>query len=368
MIIPYVNLKKQFSSEKKSLLNIIKKTLSTGVYISNNQVNKFEKNIKKFLKVNYVLALNSGTDALTFALFALGIKRGDEVITPPNSFIASTATIVHLGATPVFADVLPDQNIDPEKIISKITNKTKAIMVVHLTGRPCNMKEICKISNKYKIPIIEDAAQAIGSKYNKKFIGTFGDFGCFSAHPLKNLNAIGDSGYLIIKKKKYFNKIKLLRSHGFEGRDKVNKFGYVSRMDEIQASILNFRLKNLKRIIAIRRNNASYYISLLKNCKNIYIPKENKYQYSTYHTFVIQTSKRDSLKSYLLKKGVDTKIHYPIPIHLQPASKKFLYKKGSFPITESQSKKILTLPINQYIKRKEIKYICKQIINFYKIK
>ena len=367
MKIKYVNLPQQYKVERKRLLSVIDKTLATGQYVGGDQVQKFEKNISKLLKVKYCVALNSGTDALTLGLHAIGVRRNDEVITPPNSFVASTAVIVHLGAKPVFVDVKDDQCIDPDLIEKAITKKTKAIMVVHLTGRVCEMDKILKISKEYKIPIIEDAAQAIGSKYKSKMAGSFGEVACFSAHPLKNLNALGDSGYLTTNSKKIANFLKDVRNHGMTKRNKVKNFGYVSRMDNLQAAILNFRLKNLPKINNKRRKNAKFYINNL-NKKFIFIPKENPNEFTTHHTFVIQVAKRDKLKEYLEKKGIETSIHYPIPIHLQPAAKQLGYKLGDFKVTETQSKKILTLPVNQYIKKDELKKICKEINSFYEKK
>ena len=249
MRIPYINLIKQYSNEKKQLLSVINNVLRSGNYVGGDEVEKFEKNIQKFLKIKHCVALNSGTDALTLGLHALGVRRGDEVITTSNSFIASTAVIVHLGAKPVFVDVKSDQLINVNAIKNLISKKTKAIMPVHLTGRVCEMDKLIILSKKYKIPIIEDAAQAIGSKFNDRFAGTFGEIGCFSAHPLKNLNALGDSGYLTTNSTKIANFIKDLRNHGMTNRNKVTNFGYVSRMDNLQAAVLNFRLKNLKKLL-----------------------------------------------------------------------------------------------------------------------
>ena len=309
--------------------------------------------------------MNSGTDALTLALHLLGVRKGDEVITPPNSFIASTSVIVHLGARPVFVDVKKDQNIDETKIEDKITERTKAIMPVHLTGRMCAMDKIISISEKYKIPVVEDCAQSILSKYKGKMSGSWGDVGCFSAHPLKNLNAMGDAGYLTTNNRNLYNKIKNLRTHGMdESRDNIKNFGYVSRMDNLQAAILNFRLRSLDKIINIRRENVNLYLDNL-NLNKVYFPLELKEEFNTYHTFVIQVDDRDRLKKYLKKNGVDTAIHYPVPIHLQKASKYLNYTKGDFPETEKQSKEILTLPINQFLKKKEIIYISKLVNNFY---
>ena len=365
MKIPYVNIKKQYKSEKNKLLKIIDKTLYSGSWVGGSEIEKFEKNISKVCKTKYCISLNSGTDALTLALHLLGVKRGDEVITPPNSFIASTAVVTHLGAKPIFVDVKKDQSIDESQIEKKITKKTKAIMPVHLTGRMCAMDKIMSIARKYNIPVVEDCAQSIMSEYKGKMSGAWGDVGCFSAHPLKNLNAMGDAGYLTTNNKYIYDKIKSLRTHGMdESRDNVKNFGYVSRMDNLQAAILNFRLKSLREIINKRRNNANLYLKNL-NLDKIYFPLEKKEEFNSYHTFVIQVDQRDKLKKYLKKNGVDTAIHYPMPIHLQTASKYLDHKKGSFPETEKQSKRILTLPINQFLKKSEIIYISKLINNFY---
>ena len=365
MKIPYVDLKIQWAYEKKEQLPIIEKILSQGTYVIGSEVDLFEKNVAKICGVKYAVALNSGTDALTIGLKLLGVKKGDEVITPPNSFISSTTSITHIGAVPVFADVLDDQNIDPSEIRKKITKKTKAIMPVHLTGRLCEMREIKKISKKFGIPIIEDAAQSIGSKYYGKKSGSFGEIGCFSAHPLKNLNACGDAGFLVTNNLNYYNKAKVLRNHGLEDRNLVKNYGFISRMDVIQAGILNFRLKKLNTTIKKRRDNANFYF---KNIDNSFykIIREKEYQYNTYHTFVIQTPKREKLIKFLSNNKVHTAIHYPIPIHLQPASKYLNYKKGSFPKTESQSKKILTIPIHQNLTKSELKRIVSLLNNFAK--
>ena len=294
----------------------------------------------------------------------MGVRRGDEVITPPNSFIASTAAIVHIGAKPVFVDVLPDQNIDPVLVEKAITNRTKAIMPVHLTGRMARMGELEAISKKYNIPLIEDAAQAIGSKYQSKPAGSWGKLGCFSTHPLKNLNACGDGGLLTTNDGGIDNKIRSMRNHGLIDRNTVEVFGYVSRMDTLQASIIDYRLNHLKSIINKRRKNAEIYFRHLKHIP-LKLLHEGNFEYNSYHTFVIQAEKRDELKSFLQKKNIETSIHYPIPIHLQPAAQYLGYEKGSFPVTERQAEQILTLPINQHLKTEDIEYVCDSIMRFY---
>jgi len=364
MKIPYVNLNLQWKKEKNSLIKIINQTLESDSWVGGSNIYQFEKNIASLCKTKYAASLNSGTDALTLGLHLLGVRRGDEVITVPNSFVASVSVIVHLGAKPVFIDVLPDQNMNPELLEKAITKKTKAIMPVHLTGRIAEMFEINQIAKKYNIPVIEDAAQAIGSLYNNKPAGSLGAIGCFSAHPLKNLNAIGDAGYLTTNSKKIYEKVIELRNHGIVNRDIIKKFGYLSRMDNLQAAVLNYRLKNLKKIIEKRRKNAKIYSEYLDK-KYVFFPNEKKYQYNSYHTFVIQVDKRDQLKKYLEKNNIMTSIHYPIPIHLQPAAKYLGYRKGSFKQAENQASRILTLPINQHLNFSQIKRVSDKINYFY---
>jgi dTDP-4-amino-4,6-dideoxygalactose transaminase len=363
MKIPYVNLSAQWTVEKRKILSIISNVFKKGEFVNGKEVDNFEKNISRFCDTKYAVSFNSGTDALTIALILLGVKRGDEVITPPNSFISSTASIVHIGAIPVFADVLRDQNIDPKKIKKLITKKTKAIMPVHLTGRVCEMKEILQISKNYGVPIVEDAAQSIGSKYFDKKAGSFGSIGCFSAHPLKNLNAAGDGGFFVTNNSTFYTKAQEMKNHGLINRNKVKKFGYISRMDVLQAAILNYRLSNLNTVILKRRKNAEFYLKNLDR-KKYFVVDEKDYQFNTYHTFVIQTKKRDRLIKYLKKKGIGSAIHYPIPIHLQPAAKYLNYKKGDFPETESQARKIITIPIHENLRQKDLDYILNNLNNF----
>ncbi|MDC0916138.1 DegT/DnrJ/EryC1/StrS family aminotransferase [Candidatus Pelagibacter sp.] len=364
MRIPYVDLKKQYNFEKKKLLKIIDNVLSQGTYVGGNEILKLETQLAKICNSKYAVTFNSGTDALTMALILCGVKKGDEVITPPNSFVASTATIVHIGAKPVFVDVGDDQNIDPDLLEKKITKKTKAIMPVHLTGRVCKMDKILRIASKFNLKVIEDSAQSIGSKFKNKSAGSFGDIGCFSTHPLKNLNAMGDGGFFVTNNKSYYLKALSLRSHGIYKRNIIKNFGYVSRMDNLQAAILNFRLNNLDNVIQKRRNNASIYLKHLDK-KNYFFPKEKYEEFNTYHTFVIQVKNRKKLIKFLEQKKISTAIHYPIPIHLQPAAKKLGYKRGDFPVTEKQSSEIITLPVNQFLSSKEIIYISNAINSFY---
>jgi len=346
--IPYVNLRAQWEKESPTLLPIIEKALKEGNYVGGDEIPVLENKIAEYCNVRYAIATNSGTDALVLALHLIGVRPGDEVITPPNSFIASTAAIVHLGAKPVFIDVLPDQNINPEMIRAGITKKTKAIMPVHLTGRVADMTAIMSLAKEYNIPVIEDSAQAIGSQHHGKFSGSFGKVGCFSTHPLKNLNACGDGGFLTTNDEAIYERGKILRNHGLVNRDTVNEFGFVSRMDVLQAVILKYRLSELSNVIESRRKNASFYMKYL-NRELIFFPEEKPWEYNTYHTFVIQVHERNKLRQALAESGIQTAIHYPTPIHLQPAARRFGYKFGDFPVTEKQSESILTLPVHQFL-------------------
>ena len=361
--IKYIDLSNHWQKEKEELLRVIDEIMSSGVFIGGPQVDEFEAAVEAYTGAKNCVALNSGTDALVCSMVALGIKPGDEVITPPNSFVASTSSIVHIRAQPVFADVLPDQSMDPEKIRRAITKKTKAIMPVHLTGRMAKMDEIRTIADEFGLAIIEDAAQSIGSFYKKIMSGRYGDLGCFSTHPLKNLNACGDGGFVITDNSAMAEKIRSMRNHGMIDRNTIDTFGYVSRMDTLQAGILKYRLSKLDDVINARRANAQLYKKGLDR-NHIQFSDGTEDYYDTFHTFVIQVDRRDGLAEYLKSKGIQTAIHYPTPIHLQPAAKSLGYEFGDFPATESQAKRILTLPINQFLKNEEISFIIDEVNHF----
>jgi len=363
MKIPYVNLSAQWHDERTELLPLIESVLAGGNYVGGKYIEQFEQKIAQVCGVQQAVALNSGTDALICALRALEIGHGDEVITPPNSFVASTAAIVHVGARPVFVDVREDQNIDPDLIEAAITSSTRAIMPVHLSGRIAEMDSIMNIAERYGLEVVEDAAQAVGSLYRKHPSGSFGVMGCFSTHPLKNLNACGDGGFITVNDEKLASRIRQMRNHGLIDRDTVNEFGQVSRMDSLQAAVLLFRLERLADVTRRRRNNAAQYRAEL-NRKSVFIPPEKDWEFHTYHTFVIQLNNRDEAREFLYERGIDTAVHYPTPIHLQPASKELGYTKGNFPETEKQSKRILTLPVNQYLSCEDIRYVAQCVNEF----
>jgi dTDP-4-amino-4,6-dideoxygalactose transaminase len=361
--IPYVQIPKQYAEEREEIRAVIDAVLAKGAYINDKLVDELEEELAVLCGTKYAVALNSGTDALIFGMKAMGIGEGDEVITPPNSFVASTAAIIHIGAKPVFADVLPDQNIDPAAVEAAITPRTKAIMPVHLSGRVCQMDKIQALAEKHGLQIIEDAAQSIGSRYQGKVSGSFGQVGCFSGHPLKNLNACGDAGFMTTNDEKIAARVKLLRNHGMSDRVTVEEWGYVSRLDTLQAAILKFRLQRLPAITEKRRATARYYQQNLKH-PAIFMPPCREEEFNTFHTFVIQTDHRDELQEYLQEQGIKTTIHYPVPIHLQPAAKGLGHKRGDFPVTETQAERILTLPVNQYLTHEEQDDVIREITGF----
>ncbi len=360
-------LSKQFS-DYKTIFSKIEKVIKFNDFTLGKEVENFEKKISKILKSKFVVSVGSGTDALMLSLKTLGIKDGDEVITSPYTFYATIGAIVTAGAKPVFADVSYDYNIDPEEIKKKITKKTKAILPVHWSGKICNMDKIIKISKEFKIPIVEDSCHGILATRKKKLAGTFGEFGCFSLHPLKNLNVWGDGGFVIVKKKKDYIKIKLLRNHGLIGRNKNLLFGYNSRLDTIQACVANHLLKKIYSITNNRIKNAEYLDKKLMSNKNIILKPKQKNTKDVYHLYEIRVKKinlRNDLIKFLNKNKIDAKIHYPVPMHLQPAAKLYGYKKGDFVKTEIIANSTVSLPVHEFIKKKDLNFMIKKIEEFF---
>lgn len=362
--IPYVDIGGQYRSQRDELLPLIDALLSSGQYILGEEVAKFEKAFASLCGTRYAVAVANGTDSLILSYRALGIQPGDEVITAPNSWISSASSIALIGARPVFVDVLKDQTMDPEKLEKAITSKTKAILPVHLTGKCADMNPILEVAKKKNIAVIEDAAQSVGARYFGKAAGSMGAIGSFSLHPLKNLNACGDAGILTTNNEALYRKLASLRHHGLEDRNTVNEWGYNSRLDALQAAILNYRFKHLPKIIERRRYNANFYRHELKDL--VYCPEDREGCFDVYHLFVIQAERRDALKEFLAKDGIHSAIHYPIPIHLQPCARQLGYHKGSFPEVERQSEQILSLPVHQEMTDPQLERVTKRIRSFYR--
>lgn len=365
MKVPYIDLPSQFKDPKlhQDILDIFKKCQ----FIMGEAVDRFEKDFATLCGTGYALGLNSGTDALFLVFKALGIGQGDEVITVSNSFVATAGAIVAAGARPVFVDVSSDYNMNPELIEAAVTTRTKAIVPVHLTGNPADMRQICNIAKRNGLIVIEDAAQAVSASIEEKLVGSFGKAGCFSLHPLKNLNIAGDGGMITTDSKELYMKLQKLRNHGLKNRDEIEFFGYNSRLDTLQATIANHVLSKLESVIEKRKKNAAIYDKELSQLNNdVILPPKRKNIKQVYHTYVIQVKDRTNLIMFLQKHGVETKIHYPVPIHLQKPCKALGYKKGDFPACEKQAESILSLPVHQYLSDEQIHYAAKLIKKFYR--
>ena len=364
MKVELIDLRDRFKEEGKAIIKIVEKVLSKGNLILTKEVQNFEKSICKFTGAKFCLGLNSGTDALMMSLWSSGIKRGDEGITSPISFVATANSIIHVGAKPVFVDVGDDLNINPDLIEAVITKNTKAIMPVHWTGRVCETDKIIKIAKKYKLKIIEDAAQATGAYYKGRHAGTFGKISAFSTHPLKNLNALGDGGFIITNEKKLYDKIKLYRSHGLEGRDDAKIIGVNSRLDSLNAEVLSFRLKKLKNIINRRKRNINYYKKYIKTDK-VKILNDGKNEKNAYVMFVTLAENRNKLQEYLKKFNIQSLLYYPTPLHLHNSMKYLGYKKGSLINAERITSKVISFPHHQHLTEKQIKFVSEKINKFY---
>lgn len=365
MNVPFINLGLQNRLIKDELLDIVSGLLDSGQFILGEDLVKFERSFAQLCGTKYAVGVANGTDALFLAMKVIGIQGGDEVITAPNSYLASASSIYLAGATPVFADVREDFNIDPEQIRKVISPNTKAIIPVHLTGRPADIDAILAIAKEHHLAVIEDCAQAVCAEYKDKPVGSFGNLGCFSLHPLKNLSACGDGGVVTTNNEDLYQKLLKARNHGLRNRDECEFWSYNSRLDNLHAAMLNVKLNKLSGWTARRREIASYYYERLSGLDMV-VPTDKSFEKAVYHTFIIQTARRDELKNFLSKKGIDTKIHYPIPIHLQDAAKYLGYRKGDFPVTENQTGTILSLPVFPELSDNQVEYVAATINNFFK--
>lgn len=365
MKVPYVALGNQWADIRNEVIPLIDEVLSTGMYLEHELVKILESDLASKIGVKEAILVKSGTDALMMAMLAMDIGRGDEVITVPNSFIASASAIHHVGAKPVMIDVGLDHLIDVEKIIYAITPRTKAIMPVHLEGKVCNMKRIMEIATQYNLVVIEDAAQAFGSGFAGVKAGAWGDISCFSLHPLKNLNACGDGGFIGTNDTEVANRLRALRNHGQKERNNSSEFGFVSRFDSIQAAIVSIRLKYVDSIIEARRANANLYDLELAKLR-VTIPITDSRVFHSYHLYVIEVESRDMVKEELLKAGIDTRIHYPKLITEQKA---FIDRYGSTadkaPNAVAQKNRILSLPIHHNLSKEQILYVSEIIRNIH---
>ncbi len=363
-----VDLYAQYQSIRASVDKNIGMVIKESAFVGGRFVEQFEAEFASYCHSKYAVALNSGTDALFLSLWALGIKAGDEVITSPFSFFATAEVICRLGAKPVFADIDPRSfNINPDSIKQIITRKTKAIIPVHIFGRPAEMLKIKKLAKKYGLAVVEDACQAVGAKYNNHLIGSIGDVGCFSFFPSKNLGAYGDSGAIVTDNDELANKIRKLRNHGSLVKYQNESIGVSSRLDGIQAAVLLAKLPYLNKWNQRRRIIAREYTRLLGDCEEILTPKwDVDRTYSVYHqyTILVKGNCRDGLKEHLSKNGVSTMVYYPTPLHMLVALKDRGYKSGSLPVVEKVCREVLSLPIYPELGFENIAKIARLVKSF----
>jgi dTDP-4-amino-4,6-dideoxygalactose transaminase len=377
MNIPFLDLKAQYLTVKEKIESAIEEVLEAQQFILGPKVEEFEHNIVTYSGTKYAVGVSSGTDALLISLMALDINPGDEIITSPFTFFATAGSIARLGAKPVFVDIDPiTYNIDPEKIENAITNKTKAIIPVHLFGQCADMEPILEIAKKYNLHVIEDAAQSIGAEYKGQKAGTMGNLGIFSFFPSKNLGGFGDGGMVITNDEDLHKKIKILRIHGSEPKYYHKMLGGNFRLDALQAAILNEKLKYLDQWSQKRRDNAEYYDKkfrdrgLIQN-GNITLPlpiyrNNTDKNYHIYNQYTIKTENRDKLRVFLEENGLKTAIYYPIPLHLQECFLGLGYKKGDFSVSEKSAKTVLSLPIFPELTTKQIDYIMQKVSDFFR--
>jgi len=365
MKIPLVDLKRQYHLIRDEVDEKIREVLESGRFILGENVEAFEEEFAKYCGIKYAVSVASGTDALTLCLKALGVSECDEVITVPNTFIATVDAISRNGATPIFVDIESGTyTMKVSDIKQKITERTKVILPVHLYGHPVDMAPLLKVAGENNLYVVEDACQAHGAEYKGSKVGSLGDCACFSFYPAKNLGAYGDGGMLVTNDEEIAERVRMLRNYGEQKKYYHAFVGYNSRLDEIQAAILRVKLKYLDKLVESRRRIARRYSELLFDISDVTIPCEKSYVKHAYHLYVIRAKRRDELRSWLSYRGVSTGIHYPVPVHLQEAYRHLRFTDGSFPATEKVAREILSLPIFPELTENEVRYICTSIKKF----
>jgi dTDP-4-amino-4,6-dideoxygalactose transaminase len=364
IVVPYTALAEEYKMNREDYIAAFDKTLLSGRYILGPELEKLEIEFAQYCQVKYAVGVANGTDALFLTLRCLGLSSSDEVITAPNSYIASASAIAIAGAQPRFADICHCGNLSPEAFEAAITPNTKAVIPVHLTGRPAEMKKILEIAKKNNIYVIEDAAQSVGAKLDGQKVGSWGDAACFSFHPLKNLRAFGDGGMVVTRHKWLYEKLKKQRNQGLENREQCDYWSFNSRLDELQAALLRIQLRNLDEQTERRRKAAYRYNKLLTPF--VEVPVENTGEVCVYQTYVIKTPFRDALKIYLNNAGIEALVHYARPIHLQPAANYLGYQERDFPRTMDHVKKILSLPLYPNISEEQQDYVVQKVSEFFR--
>lgn len=368
MNIPMLDLSEQYKTFKEEVLFKLDQVMSSSEFILGSHVKQLEIDIAAISKTNHGIGVANGSDAIHIALQAGGIVAGDEVITTPFTFFATGGAIVRAGAIPVYVDIDPITfNIDPSKIEEAITDKTKAIIPVHLYGQMADMEAIMEIANRHNLIVVEDAAQAIGASINGKQVGELGTAATYSFFPTKNLGAYGDGGMLVTNNDDLAEKARVIRVHGSKPKYYHHVLGYNSRLDEMQAAILSVKFPHLEKWSAERREHASYYSSNLNDKVSEFVqtPVEVEGRYHVFHQYTLRVQRRDELQAYLKEQGIASMIYYPMPLHVQPVFKDLGYKEGDFPITEKASKEALSLPMFPELKKEQKDYILEKIAEFY---
>ena len=366
MIVPFVDLKAQYKTIQSEIDNSIKAVIDDTAFIKGKYVKDFEERYAKSYGVKNVISCANGTDAIYIALKCLNIGHGDEVITVSNSWISTSETITQAGAKPIFVDICPKYfTIDVSQIEKKITEKTKAIIPVHLFGHPAEVDKINELCQKYNLYLIEDCAQAHFSKWKDKNVGTFGDVGTFSFFPGKNLGAYGDAGCIITNDNKLAKRMRMYSNHGQMQKHDHKFEGINSRMDGLQASVLNVKLNYIIDWTELRREKAEKYSELLSSCSQVFTPTIHKNAEHVFHLYVIRTPYRSQLKDYLSKNGISTGIHYPKALPFLNAYKKLNHDSNDFPVSHKYQSQILSLPIYPEISTTQIEYVCNAIISFF---
>jgi dTDP-4-amino-4,6-dideoxygalactose transaminase len=349
-----LDLKRQYLDIKEEVLYMLNEVLESSQYVLGRKVMELEEGIRKYHGVKEAIGVASGTDALHLSLRALGIKEGDEVITTPFTFFATAEAILYVGAKPVFVDIEPETyNIDVSLIEQKVTNKTKAILPVHIFGHPADMQSIMSIASRHNLKVVEDCAQSFGASLHGRKTGSFGDAGCFSFYPSKNLGAYGDAGMIVLNDKTIAAEIKKLRNHGSAGGYRHQCVGYNSRLDEMQAVILLVKFKRIDEYNKKRREKAALYCSLLSDA--VACPHEKEGAYHVFHQYTIRSPKRGTLQQQLKESGIPSVVYYPIPLHLQEAMAFMGHTKGDFPVAEKAADEVLSLPIYPELDEEDIR-------------
>ena len=364
--VPYFDLPAQIRSLRKDLDVVIARTLDNCSFCLGPDTAQFEKDFAKFCGAEHCSGFNSGTSALHVAMLLLGVGPGDEVITTPTTFVASSWAISYVGAKPVYVDIDDATfNLDPKLIERAITPRTKALMPVHLYGHPFEVDPILKICRKHKLPLVEDAAQAHGAKYKGKVVGTFGEMSCFSFYPGKNLGACGEGGALVTNNAAFDKRARALREHGSTVRYYHDEVGYNYRMEGIQGAVLGVKLKHLDQWTKKRRAIAHAYQELLTGTP-LQLPREAAWAESAWHLFVVRHPRRDELKKHLDASGVGCALHYPLPLHLQKCYAHLGHKPGAFPVAEKAARECLSLPIYPELTDAQIQRVASAIKDFFK--